>query len=200
MHRTKKGLDPNLRPEWLVRKSQKLVEKSRIEKEGTDLSGQRNQVVDQVSSGQRDEIRKSQIGQSRENIPKQGYNPQESKIPIYPNQITKPIPKLTERVRQNDRHADLKLDLEINRDFEENLPCQEGIISEIYQRPHKSQIVDPPELIDLVNTERIVQKYLPKEADIDKVLKVIQRKVLKGTYLPITIKEIQAGYLNSHYF
>ena len=28
-HGTKKGLDPNLRPEWLVRKSQKLVEKSR---------------------------------------------------------------------------------------------------------------------------------------------------------------------------
>ena len=34
VHGTKKGLDPNLRPEWLVRKSQKLVEKSRIEKKG----------------------------------------------------------------------------------------------------------------------------------------------------------------------
>ena len=94
----------------------------------------------------------------------------------------------------------MELDLEINRDFVENLLYQEGIISEIYQRPHKSQIVDPPELIGLVNTERIVQKYLPKQTDIDKVLKVIQRKVLKGTHLPITIKEIQAGYLNSPYF
>ena len=84
---------------------------------------------------------------------------------------------MTERVTQNDRQADLELDLEINRDFEENSPYQEGIKSEIYQRPHKSQIVDPPELIDLVNTERIVQKYLPKQADIDKILKVIQRKV-----------------------
>ena len=77
---------------------------------------------------------------------------------------------------------------------------RERIISEIYQRPHKSQIVYPPELIDLVNTERVVQKYLPKQTDIDKILKVIQRKVLKGTHLPITIKEIQAGYLNSPYF
>ena len=34
VHGIKKSLDPNLRPEWLVRKSQKLVEKSRIEKEG----------------------------------------------------------------------------------------------------------------------------------------------------------------------
>ena len=60
--------------------------------------------------------------------------------------------------------------------------------------------MDPPELTDLVNMEKIVQKYLPKQADIDKILKVIQRKVLKGTHLPITIKEIQAGYLNSPYF
>ena len=32
------------------------------------------------------------------------------------------------------------------------------------------------------------------------MLKIIQRKVLKGTPLPVTIKEIQAGYLNSPYF
>ena len=36
--------------------------------------------------------------------------------------------------------------------------------------------------------------------DIDKILKIIQRKVLKGTHLPIEIKEIQAGYLCSPYF
>ena len=60
--------------------------------------------------------------------------------------------------------------------------------------------MDPPDLTELVNTKRIVQKYLPKQADIDNILKVIQRKVLKGTHLPITIKEIQAGYLNSPYF
>ena len=101
---------------------------------------------------------------------------------------------------QDDRQIDLELDLEINKDFEENSPYQEGIISEIYQRPDKSPIVDPPELIDLVNTERIVQKYLSKQTDIDRILKVIQRKVLKGTHLPLTIKEIQAGYLNSPYF
>ena len=84
--------------------------------------------------------------------------------------------------------------------MKKNSPYQEGIISEIYQRPHKSQIVDPPELADLVNTERVVQKYLPNQADMDTILKVIQRKLLKGTHLPIIIKEIQVGYLNSPYF
>ena len=41
---------------------------------------------------------------------------------------------------------------------------------------------------------------MPKQADIDKILKVIQRKVLRGTHLPAEIKEIQARYLQSSYF
>ena len=32
------------------------------------------------------------------------------------------------------------------------------------------------------------------------ILDIIKRKVLKGTHLPLTIKEIQAGYLSSPYF
>ena len=41
---------------------------------------------------------------------------------------------------------------------------------------------------------------MPRQTDIDKILKGIQRKVLKETQLPATIKEIQAGYMNSPYF
>ena len=36
--------------------------------------------------------------------------------------------------------------------------------------------------------------------DIDKILEVIQRKVLRNTHLPMEIKEIQAGYLCIPYF
>ena len=46
----------------------------------------------------------------------------------------------------------------------------------------------------------LIQKILSKQADIDKILKVIQRKVLKGTQLPVEIKGIQARYLNSPHF
>ena len=74
VHGPKKGIDPNLRPEWLVKKAQKPIENTRIEKKETDSPGQRNQIVDQVNSGQRDEIRKSQMEQSRENIPEQMFH------------------------------------------------------------------------------------------------------------------------------
>ena len=46
----------------------------------------------------------------------------------------------------------------------------------------------------------LIQQFLPKQADIDKLLKVIQRKVLKGTHLPVEIKEIQARYFTSSHF
>ena len=39
-----------------------------------------------------------------------------------------------------------------------------------------------------------------KQTDIDKILEIIRKKVLKGMHLSLTIKEIQAGYLNSLYF
>ena len=89
---------------------------------------------------------------------------------------------------------------DINLDFEENSSFQEGIISEIYQRPDKSFFKEPWELSDLINTSNLIQKFLQKQAYIDKLLKVIQRKVLKGMHLPVEIKNIQAGYLNSSYF
>ena len=72
------------------------------------------------------------------------------------------LPTLPDKKTQNARLINLNLDIEINKDFEENSPYQEGIISEIYQRPDRSQLVEPPELVDMIDTNKIVQKYLPK--------------------------------------
>ena len=73
-------------------------------------------------------------------------------------------------------------------------------MSKTFQRPDKAFFQEPKELGDLINKENLVHKYLPKQTDIDKILKVIQRKVFKGTHLLDEIKEIQAGYLHSSYF
>ena len=84
-------------------------------------------------------------------------------------------------------------------EIEENLPFQENI-SEIYERPNKSYFQEPAELKDLIDTRNIIQQFLPKQMDVDKILDIIKRKVLKGTHLLLKIKEIQAGYLSSLYF
>ena len=84
--------------------------------------------------------------------------------------------------------------------LKKNSPFQEGIISETFQRLDKLFFQEPKELGNLVDKGNLVHKYLPKPKDIDKILEIIQREVLKGTNLPIEIKEIQAGYLCSPYF
>ena len=62
---------------------------------------------------------------------------------------------------------------DIDLDFEENLPFQEGVISETFQRPDKSFFQDPKELNNLINMGNLIQKCLPKQADNDNILKVI---------------------------
>ena len=94
----------------------------------------------------------------------------------------------------------MDLDTDINTDFEENSPFQEDVISETYQRPDRLYFQEPPESDSLNNMGRLVQKFLLNQAIIGKILKIIQRKVLKGTNLPVAVKEIQVSYLFSPYF
>ena len=121
--------------------------------------------------------------------------------PFFHDLILRPPPNPTDVTDLKDTRKDLvDLVMDRNIDFEENSPYQEGIISETYERQDKSYFKDPSELKDLIDTTKLVQKFLPKQTDIDKILDIIKRKVLKGTHLPITIKKIQAGYLTSPYF
>ena len=119
-------------------------------------------------------------------------------IPFYPNPTYRTPPNPV-RIAMSEVPGNIDINPELNTDFKENSPFQEGVISETYQRPDKSFFQEPQELEGLVNTGRLVQKLLPKKAHIDKILKIIQRKVLKGTHLPVKVKEIQTGYLFSPY-
>ena len=64
----------------------------------------------------------------------------------------------------------MDLDIGINMHFKENSSYQEGVISEIYQRPDRSYFLEPTKLERLVSTDKLVQKVLPKQADRDKII------------------------------
>ena len=119
-------------------------------------------------------------------------NPFAPDVPLHSDLLLKPS------TQQNANK--ISYDSNINLDFEENSPFQEGVMSEMFQRLDKSFFQKAKELREVINKENLIHKFLPRQADIDKILKVIQRKVLRGTYLPVEIKEIQVGYLQSPYF
>ena len=115
----------------------------------------------------------------------------------YPQPVIRPPPRPPD---PSEPIHKVKAGIEPNLDFVENSPCQEGIIAEMCESPDKSYLEQPQELSDLVDSTKLIHKYLPKQVDIDKIMDIIKRKVLKGTHLPLTIKEIQGGYLSSSFF
>ena len=80
-----------------------------------------------------------------------------------------------------------------------NILQQEEIILEVYERPSKEYLQASPELHTQVASKNLVQRYLPKQADFDIILKIIQRNALNRAHLPVMVMEIQVEYLNSSY-
>ena len=122
------------------------------------------------------------------------------KFPIIQIQVIDPPPKPVKTSTSEIPGSIIDIDPKLNTNFKDNSPFQEGVILEMYQRPDKSYFQEPQEYEGLINTGRLVQMFLLKQADIDEIVKIIQRKVLEGAHLPVPVKEIQGGYLISFYF
>ena len=58
-------------------------------------------------------------------------------LPFYPDPNYRPPPKPV-RIPISESPENIDISLELNTDFEENSPFQEGVILETYQRPDKS--------------------------------------------------------------
>ena len=100
-------------------------------------------------------------------------NPFMPDAPFHPGPILIPPMKPIKQNMTHDQSSQNVQDISpnINFDFEENSPFQEGIMSEMFQRPDKSFFQEPKELGDLINQGNFVHKYLPKQTDIEKYSK-----------------------------
>ena len=207
VHRIRKELDPNLRPEKQHAMSKRgMIEKLHIgqgraglrRKHELDCINQPSDVTRRISGGSRIVTGKTNSSQHTNGACDRGINNDKSFPPdvlLHLDPLHKPLPKQ----QDVDKVIPINKNTGINLDIEENSPFQEGIISETIQRPDKTFFKNPKRPEDIIDTDNLIHKFLPKQADIDKILHIIQRKVLRGTYLPVEIKEIQAGYLHSSY-
>ena len=75
-------------------------------------------------------------------------------------------PSKQQPIKQNAQEIDPNPN--INFDFEENSPYQEGIMLETFQRPDKSFFQNPKELGDLINKENLVHKFCPNRQMLTK--------------------------------
>ena len=210
-HGVEKSLTPNLRPEkqHIIPKQRKL-ERPQMDQGRAGSKRQKpdpiNQAISQPSDVSQEIPGRTKIVTGKTNSIHStksmsdrliNNNPFMPDVPLHLDLLLRP-PK-HQPIKQNIKQNIQENSPNINFDFEENSPFQEGIMSETFQRLHKSFFQNPKELGDLINKENLIHKYLPKQSDIDKILGVIQRKVLKGTHLPVEVKEfkqdIYAAYI-----
>ena len=86
-----------------------------------------------------------QIGPKIQHKPSQPYHDPYTRPPPRPPDVTDPL---------DSWKGLLDNDLDRTVDIEEHFPFQEGIISEIYERPDMSYIQEPQELKDLIDTTK----------------------------------------------
>ena len=206
VHGVRKELNPNLRPEkQLTMPKEGMTEKLHI---GQGRAGLRTKHAPDNNDQPFDETKripersKTATGitnnpQHTSTVHDRGTNNNKSFSPdILLHPLHRPLLRQqnVEKVIPNNNSSSNNLDIE------ENSPFQEGILSETIQRLDKMFFQKPKSLDDIINMGNLIHTFLPKQMDINMILQIIQRKVLKGTHLPIEIKEIQTGYLHSPYF
>ena len=71
---------------------------------------------------------------------------------------------------ENDPVNEDVIEPEQNADLEDTATKNEGIIHEVYE---KEYLQESPELQMKVDSKKITQRYLPKQIDLNKMLKII---------------------------
>ena len=170
VHGVQKELDPNLRPE----KKHAISKQGKFERlqtgQGRGGSLRRkpdpiNQAINQPLDVTQGIQRGAKIVTGKTNSTQginsaydrliNNSNPFMPDVPLHPDPLLK-IPK------QQNAH-EISRNPNINLDFEENLPFQEGVMCETFQRLDKSFFQNPKDLGDLINKQNLIHKFLPKQ-------------------------------------
>ena len=84
-------------------------------------------------------------------------------------------------------------------DPNQDVPYQDTSLDAMFSTPEWADFIMPQSLESL-NGKSFVAKKMPSQAQIDKLLSHLNRKILRDTRLPLTMKDIAASYLSSTYF
>ena len=94
-------------------------------------------------------------------------------IPFYPDPIYRPPPRPSENLQSLRIESKADSSPQIDLEFEENLPYQEGIISK-HTKGQINHISRTRKISKFSKYRQTSTKFLPKQTDVDKILKLIQ--------------------------
>ena len=89
---------------------------------------------------------------------------------------------------------------QFDKEISHNSAYQEDAFEQKYNRSKEIHYRDSPELGKQINRSKVVHKFLPKQSNLNKIFRLTEKKISKGSHLPKKIKEVEVGYFISPYF
>ena len=93
-------------------------------------------------------------------------------------------------------------ELEPGVDLDPNLeiPFSETSVEAMFRSPELKDFSSPPTLGEYVKGKEMISKTMPRQVEIDRLLKQINRKILRETRLPSSMNDLEAAYNSSSAF
>ena len=85
-------------------------------------------------------------------------------------------------------------------DLDTDIGSSEEILDPEYQIPTDSDFIVPTALDKLMGPTKVIHKFLPKQGEIECLIKHINRKFLRDINLPGSLKDLKAACLTSPHF
>ena len=206
VHGTNKVIDPNLKPETQAIRSARSSSTFQIRENenttrsgpvtpmltssGSDLAGNsRNRSQKEISSAP--VINQNHVPGTRVSDP--------PNVPALINRTNLPIEQLgpmplinvpsQQMVRAGQDHEQTP---EIDPNLE--VPLLEAQIEAMFRTPEPDDFILPPALSEHDKGKTMVAQNLPKQSDIDRLMKQLNRKILTQTRFPSSLKDLEAAY------
>ena len=93
---------------------------------------------------------------------------------------------------------DVELPQEVDPNME--IPISETSVEAMFQPPDMKDFTLPPTLSQHLQGKTILAQTMPRQAEIDRLMKQLNRKILTQTRFPSSLKDLEAAYCSSSAF
>ena len=114
--------------------------------------------------------------------------------PVHVPPFLCPLPALQKPKAMNE------VDAEYDPLMDTDSPYDDALVEIEYRRPVGDDFTIPPSLEKQIEQGKLAKWDLPRQAEIDRVMRRINHKVLHNIHLPLTLHDLQAAYLQSPQF
>ena len=208
VHGAQKGVDPNLKPETQAARSKEQAAGNQIQprdthpppmleqpRSGNNQQNTRNEVKDDAIPPPAT----NQVRRNQDTIP--DPNKQVAVRPtrsLLTPELLGPLPLLTPNARSQRTENDSEVVPQIDPNLD--VPLHEAQVEALFRAPDMADFVLPPALSEHTKGRQMVAQSLPKQTDIDKLLRQLNRKILTQTRFPSSLKDLEAAYCGSAAF